>query len=322
MPPRASWKGFLNLSLVSIPVKAYTSSDSGGQIRLNQLHAECHSRIRQKTVCPKCDAEVSRSDIVKGYEYAKDQYVVIDLEELEKLRSEDEGKSIKIDSFVPPEAIDPVYFTDTNYYLIPDGAAGQKSYTLLRNTMAHENIYAIANIVLYNKEQLVLVRPVENLICMTMLKYTTQVKAPSLFDDEISDGEISDAEYKLAKTLVDQVTVEDFDLSDYHDKYTERLTELIEAKVEGKEIVSAPSIEETPAIVNLMDALKASISSAAPLKERARKPAASGTIKKVAKKSAKKTAAKKKAASKESLAEALEGKPPAKKKTARKKRTG
>ncbi len=322
MHPRASWKGFINLSLVSIPVKAYTCSDSGGQIRLNQLHAECHSRIRQKTVCPKCDAEVSRSDIVKGYEYAKDQYVVIDLDELEKLRRADEGKSIQVASFVAPDVIEPIYYTDTNYYLIPDGAAGQKSYTLLRNTMAREEIYAVANIVLHNKEQLVLVRPIENLICMTMLKYTAQVKAPSAFDDEIEDREVSDDEYKLAKTLIDQVTVEDFDLSEYHDKYTERLTELIESKVEGKEIVSAPLIEEGPAIVNLMDALRASISSAAPLKERARKTAAGGTMKKVAKKVAKKAVEKKKTASKKSLAEALEGKPQAKKKTTRRKKTG
>ena len=99
MPPRASWKGFLNLSLVSVPVKAYTSSNSTGSVKLNQLHNECNSRVNYKTSCPVC-GDISRDQIVKGYEYAKDQYVVIDLEEMEKLRSSDEGRAIRIDKFI------------------------------------------------------------------------------------------------------------------------------------------------------------------------------------------------------------------------------
>ena len=113
MPPRASWKGFLNLSLVSVPVKAYTSSNSGGTIRLNQLHSECNSRIQQKVVCPNC-GDISRDQIVKGYEYAKNQFVVIDLDELEKLRSQDESRAVRIESFISPEQIDPIYYSDTH----------------------------------------------------------------------------------------------------------------------------------------------------------------------------------------------------------------
>ena len=309
MAPRASWKGFLNLSLVSIPVRAYTASDSGGTIRLNQLHRECNSRIRQRTVCPKCDEEVSRTDIVKGYEYAKDQYVVIDLEELEKLRSEDEGKSIRISKFIPPAALDSIYYSDTNYYLIPDGAPGQKPYALLRNALDQEQLFGIGQIVLYNKEQLVLVRPVDNLICMTVLKYATQVKAPDTFAEEVTDCTITTEEYELAKTLIGQITTEEFDLSEFHDQYTERLNELIEAKVEGKEIVSAPATEESPAIVNLMDALKASISKASPIEK-----------KRTAKKVGKRATAKKTAKKDSSLAGALSG--AKKKKPSRSKKTG
>ena len=319
MAPRVSWKGFLNLSLVSIPVKAYTAANSGGTVRLNQLHEECHGRVRQKMVCPKCDVEVSRSDIVKGYEYAKDQYVVIDLDELEKLRSHDEGKSIRISKFVPPAALDSIYFSDTHYYLIPDGAGGQKSYSLLRNTLKEEALFGIGQIVLFNKEQLVAVRPLDNLICMTILKYATQMKAPDIFSDEVAESEITKEEYELAKTLIGQITADELDLNEYHDQYTERLNALIEAKVDGKEIVSSPSSDDAVPIVNLMDALKASISKSSPIDNKKRKPAASGTMKKVAKKG---TAKKKKNITKKSadLADALGGK--TKKKKSRAKKTG
>ena len=146
MAPRSSWKGFLNLSLVSVPVRAYSATDSSGTIRLNQLHAECNSRVQYKTACPIC-GDIPRSEIVKGYEYAKDQYVVIDLEELEKLRAQDEGKAIRIDKFISPDQLDPIYFNDTSYYLVPDGAAGQKPYALLMKAMQDKSLYCVARIV-------------------------------------------------------------------------------------------------------------------------------------------------------------------------------
>ncbi|MBP85832.1 MAG: hypothetical protein CMJ64_03805 [Planctomycetaceae bacterium] len=194
MAPRASWKGSLNLSLVSVPVKAYSASNTGSQVRLNQLHSECNSRITQKLTCPLC-GDIERSEIVKGYEYAKDQYVVVDLEELEKLREEDEGKAIKIDAFVAPESIDPIYFSESSYYLLPDNAAGQKPYELLHRSMSEKNIYCVANVVLHNKEQVVLVRPMDDLLCTTTLRYANQVKATSSFDDERVETVVSDAEY-------------------------------------------------------------------------------------------------------------------------------
>ena len=315
MAPRASWKGFLNLSLVSVPVKAYTSSNSGGSIRLNQLHAECNSRIKQKITCPSC-GEIPRDEIVKGYEYAKDQYVVIDLDELDKLRAVDDSRAIRIDTFVPPDAIDPIYYTDTVYYLLPDGTPGQKSYALLLKAMTEKELYCVANIVLFNKEQLVLVRPIDNLLSMTILKYSEKVKPASTFDGELVSHDISDAEMKLAETLINESTAEEFDLESYKDQYTDRLQQLIESKVNGEEIVAAPNVE-TPAVLSLMDALKASVeqaqtSSGSPIDNKA------PTAKKVARTKKKGSASKKKSA--EKLSDQLAS--PKKKKDGKKRKSG
>lgn len=323
MPPRASWKGFLNLSLVSVPVKAYTATNTGGQIRLNQLHSVCNSRIKQPAMCSVC-GEIPRDEIVKGYEYAKDQYVVLDLKELDKLRSEDEGRAIRIDAFIRPEAIDPVHYSDSNYYLVPDGPAGQKSYALFHQAMARESLHCVARVVLHNKEQLVLVRPLERLLCMTVLKYTSQVKLPAAFDDELAEAEVSDTEYELARTLVEQTTVAEFDLSSYKDEYTDKLTQLIEKKVAGEEIIGAPAVESGQ-VISLMDALKASVEQAASVGENS-PVKVGGTRKRKAVKKKTATAARKKAAAQKSqlselLAEEL-AKPKRKTPAKRKKKSG
>src|SRR5437870_8210726 len=157
--PRPAWKGFLKLSLVSLPVKAYTvTAGEGGQVRLNQLHAECHSRINYKKTCP-IHGEVPNDQIVSGYEYSKGQYVVVDPEDIEKLRSEDE-KAINIDAFVQPNALDATYFSGKSYYLIPDGPVGQKPYALLVQGMAELKRNAVARVVMHGRAQLVLIRPI------------------------------------------------------------------------------------------------------------------------------------------------------------------
>ena len=260
MAARASWKGFLNLSLVSVPVRAFSATNSAATIRLNQLHGECNNRINLKTVCPSC-GEIPRSDIVKGYEYAKDQYVIIDLEELEKLRAHDESRAISIDKFIGSDQIDPLFYSDTTYYLVPDGVAGQKPYRLLMKAMENKDLYCVAHVVLHNKEQLVLVRPFDGLLSMTVLRYNDQIKPATTFHDELADAELSKEEFRLAETLVEETFEESFDLTAYQDKYYDRLKELIDAKVEGKEIVAAPKTE-TPKVINLMDALQASVEKA------------------------------------------------------------
>ena len=257
MAARSSWKGYLRLSLVSVPVKAFTAtSSSGSPVQLNQLHAECHSRIRYQKTCP-IHGEVTTDEIVMGYEFAKDQYVVIDTDELEKLRTESD-RSINVSAFVPNEAIDPIYHSGRTYYLTPDGPIGQKPYALLRQSMAEDNVSAVGQVVISNKEQLVLVRPIENLLAMTVLTYDAEVKKPAAFEDELTEVAADKEETKLTRMLVQALTQPEIDLSQFKDVYAEKLTQLISSKVEGKELVTPPP-EEQPNVINLMDALKASV---------------------------------------------------------------
>ncbi len=257
MPARSSWKGFLKLSLVSVPVKAYTATASGGgEVRLNQLHAECHSRINYKKTCP-IHGEVPNDQIVSGYEYSKGQYVVIDTGELDKLRTEDE-KAINIDAFIKPEALDPVYLSGRSYYLIPDGPVGQKPYALLHQGMVELKKHAVAQVVMHGRDQVVLLRPIEDLLMMSILSYDSQVTKPAAFEDEITQPKLEGEELKLAKTLIEASTPKQFDFAKYKDTYTEKLTQLIEKKVAGEEIV-APPVHEQAQIINLMDALRQSV---------------------------------------------------------------
>jgi DNA end-binding protein Ku len=257
MAMRSSWEGFVRLSLISVPVKAYAADVGGhGKIAFHQLHAKCHSRIHHKKVCP-IHGAVSNDEIVSGYEYAKDEYVVVDPKELAKLRPGSD-RTINIDVFVQPDAIDPIYYTDRTYYLAPDGKAGQKPYAILHQAMAEENRYAVATMVLAGRDHVVLIRPLDRILAVTFLDYAAQVKTPAAFDEEIPDAKVSSQELKLARTLVQESTPEKFDFAAYKDDYTEKVTELVEAKTSGKKIVAARHGEE-PHITNLMDALRRSL---------------------------------------------------------------
>ena len=153
MAPRSSWKGFIKLSLVSVPVKAFTANNTSEEIRLNQLHKDCNTRVKYQKVCPE-HGELSSDQIVSGYEFQKGQYVVIDPQEVSKLRKESD-RSISIRGFVKPEAVDPIYYAGRTYYLLPEGIAGGRPYALLHRGMADANFYAIANVVIAGREQLV-----------------------------------------------------------------------------------------------------------------------------------------------------------------------
>ena len=259
MAARASWKGFLKLSLVSLPVKAYTTTSSSSSVTLNQLHKECHSRVKYHKVCPE-HGELQTSDIVSGYQYGKDQYVIVDSEEIGKLRSESD-RSINIEGFVPSAKLDPIYHSGRTYYLVPDGPVGQKPYALLHTSMTKKKVSAMAQIVLSGKEQLVMLRPLDGMIAMTMLHYHDTVKSADGFQDEIEEPPITDDELQLTNTLVAASMIDKFDFAAYKDKYNENLTTLIQMKIDGKEVVQAPNPEE-PKIINLMDALKASVEQA------------------------------------------------------------
>jgi DNA end-binding protein Ku len=260
MPARSSWEGFLKLSFISVPVRAYNVAVSGhGDIHFHQIHAKCGSRIRYAKMCP-VHGEVTKDEIVSGYEQEKGHYVLVKPEELNKLRTESD-KAINIDAFIHPDALSPIYDSGKSYYLVPDGPAGQKPYAILHRVMADKNRLAVARVVFSGHEETVLLRPLDRLVMMTMLNYDNQVKKPSAFADEVADQKVSAEELKLAENLIEASTAEDFDFSHYKDFYTEKLTSLIEAKAAGKKIVTARKHEE-PVIVNLMDALRKSLDQA------------------------------------------------------------
>jgi len=260
MAIRSSWRGFLRLSLVSVPVKAYTASVTGdGEIHLNQLHSKCNSRIRYQKVCP-IHGEVPNDEIISGYEYSKGQYVVIDKEERDALRTKSE-KAINIDKFIPPSAVDPLYYDGRNYFLVPDGPVGQKPYALLCQAMAEENRCALAQAALSGRDQLMLLRAADGMLTMSVLNYEGQLKKSTAFEDEVPDVSVTADELRLARTLIQGTSDDQPDFSQYKDTYTERLTEVIEAKIAGQEVVAPPPEEEVQ-VVNLMDALRESVARA------------------------------------------------------------
>lgn len=281
MASRPSWNGYLKISLVSVPVSAYVGSHSGPTVRFNQLHKDCHSRIKYVKTCP-IHGEVSPSEIVLGHEYAKDQYVVVEPDEIDELRDTSE-RSIAVDSFVRPESLDPAFFTGRTYYLVPDGEIGQKPYELIHDAMVAEDLHAIARMVLTKREHIVRLRPLKNLLAVDVLEYATRVKDPAEFEEELSKSNPSAPERKLTRQLISSMVEEKPDLAAYTDSFSKRVEDLIAAKMEGKDLVVAPPPEEAP-IVNLMDALRASMKqgrTAKVKKPKTRQPALSSVARRV-----------------------------------------
>lgn len=257
MAPRSQWRGFLKFSLVSVPVKGYgVLVSGGGGIQLNQLHAECKRRVQYKKCCP-VHGELTSDHIVSGYEFAKDQYVVIDTDELDKLRTEDD-KAIRIDRFLPRDAIDPMYLSGKNYFLVPEGPVGQNAFQVTYQGMLETGRYAIAQVVLHGKEQLVLLRPHQGVLVMSVLNYSSQLVSPMALSDELPKGPVNAQELQLAHTLIEASASDHADLGKYTDVYIDKLARLIEAKVAGKELVGPPPSEEV-SVLSLMDALKQSV---------------------------------------------------------------
>lgn len=280
MAPRSSWKGHVQLGLVSVPVKAFTANNTSETIRLNQLHKDCNQRVRYKKICPE-HGELKQADIVSGYEYTKDSYVIIDPDELARIRSVSD-RAVSVEGFVRSSEIDPIFHAGRTYYLLPDGLAGNRPYALLARGMAEGEVSAIARIVISRREQLVLLRPIDGVLAMTMLSYEKKVKPIDEFRSQLTDEEATDAEMKLTNTLIEASKIDEFDLGAYEDAYAENLKKLIEMKLEGEEIVQSVEAEE-PKIINLMEALKQSVAEAQ-AGERKMAPSAKAGKKKSAKK--------------------------------------
>jgi DNA end-binding protein Ku len=256
--PHQSWSGFIRLSLVSVPVKGYTALGSeNAPISLNQLHAECNSRIKYLKTCP-IHGEVPNDQIVKGYEYESGQYAIIDPQEINQLRSE-RDRSINVDRFVRAEQIDPVYYSGQTYYLIPDGRQGEKPYVVLQRAMSEDKVCGLAQVVISNREQLVLLRPTGRLLVASVLHYAATVRNTESFETELGEGEATAQEVKLAKTLIDTVRTKDPELDEYVDLYNERLKKLVDAKIAGEEVASPPTEEHRTPVIDFMAAMKESL---------------------------------------------------------------
>jgi DNA end-binding protein Ku len=265
----------VSFGLVSIPVKLFSATEASKSISFNMLHKGCGSRLKQQYLCIKEEIPVAREDIVKGFEFAKDQYVIFSPEEL-KAMEEAGTHTADITEFVPIESIDPVYF-DKAYYLAPD-KGGAKPYALLASALRESNRCALGRWAARGKQYIVMIRPVEDGLVMQQLLYAGEVR--SIKEIEIPKTEVKPAELKLARQLIDAQSSETFDPTAYTDEVAARIHAAVEKKVEGQEITMAEAPEGGGAqVIDLMEALRASLErkSAAPAKAKpavAEKPAA------------------------------------------------
>jgi DNA end-binding protein Ku len=244
----------VSFGLVSIPVKLYSATEASRAISFNLLHKACGSRLKQQYVCVKEDVIVPREDMVKGYEFEKDQYVQFTPEEL-KLLEEAGTHTADIAEFVPIESIDPVYF-DKAYYLAPD-KGGAKPYALLSKALRGSKRCALGRWAARGKQYIVMIRPVDDGLVMQQLLYAGEVR--SIKELEIPSTEVKDAELKLAQQLIEQQASDKFDPTTYTDEVRARVEAAVQKKVEGQEITMVDAPEGGAEVIDLMEALRASL---------------------------------------------------------------
>lgn len=264
MAARPTWKGYLKISLVNIPVRVFPATDAAATLSFNQLHRECRTRIQQKKWCPTCQVEVPASDVVKGYEFEKGQYVVMDEEDIAKVRPAS-TRVINVVQFADASTIDPVYI-ERPYYLAPDGVVAAEAFAVVREGMAGKA--AIGKLALYGREYLVAIQPRENGLVMYTLRHASEVRSMGAIDElKTVPVKIKPDEVKLAKQVIGSFETEG-DLTQYRDEYQDELRKIIDAKVEGREVVG-PAEEAPPKVVNLMEALRQSLERVSTTKKRA-----------------------------------------------------
>ena len=266
MAARPTWKGFLKISLVNIPVRVFPATDSAATISFNQLHGECQTRIQQKRWCPKCDREVPLAEIVKGYEFEKGRYVVMDEDDLAKVHPES-TRVIDLVQFTDAEAIDPIYI-ERPYYLAPDGQMALEAFAVMREGMKGKA--GIGKLALYGREYLVAVQPKDKGLVMYTMRRANEIRSMSNIEELDSvPAKVKPEEIKLAKAVIENFDAE-LNLEDYKDAYQEELQRIIDAKIAGEEVV-ATTEETPPKVVNLMDALRQSLDRVSTEKKRAAK---------------------------------------------------
>lgn len=251
--------GTISFGLVAIPIKMFSTTESEARIGLNSIHEKCGTRIRQQLFCPTDEVVVTRDELIKGYQFAKDQYVLFKPDELKAMELAP-TQSIDIKEFVPLAEVDPLFY-EKAYYLGPD-KGGAKPYALLSEAMKQTGRAAIARYAARGKDYLVLLRPFDDGILMQQLRYADELRA---FEDiDLGDVEIDDTELQLATQLVEQIASDDFDPAQYHDGVREQMLSAIEQKVAGQEMTFAPKEEPKAQVIDLMEALKASLAGDAP----------------------------------------------------------
>ena len=268
MAARPTWKGYLKISLVNIPVRVFPATESSATISFNQLHGECRTRIQQKRWCPHCNREVPNSEIVKGYEFEKGHYVVLTEADFEKVRPES-TRIIDLVQFADEAAIDPIY-VDRAYYLAPDGPVAGDAFAVVRDGMKGK--VGVGKVALYGREYLVAVKPQQRGLVVYTLHHAGEIRSIDAVDELGSvPSVVKPEEIKLARQVIETFDAP-LDLSAYKDEYRTALQAIIDAKIAGEEIV-APSLEAPPRVVNLMDALKKSLDAVSVQKKRPAKAA-------------------------------------------------
>jgi DNA end-binding protein Ku len=249
------WKGHLTFGLVSLPIKLYSAARSE-TVSFNQLHKHDNSRVKQVLYCQAEDKPVPRAELVKGYEYEKDKYVVIDDEDIKKVAPKT-AKTMEVLEFVKSADVDPIYM-ESSYYMAPDDA-GEKPYALLFEALRQTGYCALAKIAMHNREHIVILRPAGKGILLHTMYYKDEIRMVDEFRTDTS--QIKRPELELAKSLISSLAAE-FEPGKYHDEYRDNLKGLIQAKIEGRETVEPPAATHLAPVVDIMEALKMSLANA------------------------------------------------------------
>jgi DNA end-binding protein Ku len=268
MAARPTWKGYLKVSLVTIPVRVYPATESSATVSFNQLHAECQTKIQQKKWCPHCQREITSAEVVKGYEFEKGRWVVVDDEDIAKVKTES-TKIINLMQFTDETAIDPMY-VDKAYYLAPEGPMANDAYAVMRDGMKGKA--GIGKVAIHGREYLVAIRPHKQGLVMYTLHHAAEIRTIDQIDElrEVR-GTVNPAEMKLARQVIESIEGE-LNLADYTDEYQQGLRALIDAKVAGEE-VATPAESAPPKVVDLMEALRKSLEQVSGSKKKSAKVA-------------------------------------------------
>lgn len=251
---RTLWKGAVSFGLVNIPIKMYVATEHK-DIKFNFLHKECMNPIQYRKFCPHCDREIASEEIVRGYEYQKGSYVVINEEDLERIPLEN-TKTIDILDFVDLTQVDPIYF-DKTYYLEPS-QGGEKAYGLLIEAMSQTGKVAIAKVMIRSKQSLAALRIKDQVLIMETIFWPDEIRSPSALNLGVDRSKLHDNEIKMAVSLIENLSTS-FEPAKYQNEYRQALWELIESKIVGKEVVAAAPVADRDNVVDLMEALKASV---------------------------------------------------------------